>query len=72
MKPFGEYYSKADCNTTDAAAGNCVSHGEVEEYVHVPEPIPEPSSIIGLAVLGTIGGALTLKRQIKSSKSNEK
>jgi hypothetical protein len=37
-----------------------------------PVSIPEPSSIIGLAVLGTLGGALTLKRQIKSSKSSEK
>ena len=37
-----------------------------------PVSIPEPSSIIGLAVLGTIGGALTLKRQIKSSKPSEK
>jgi hypothetical protein len=34
--------------------------------------IPEPSSIIGLAVLGTLGAASTLKRQIKSSKSTEK
>lgn len=58
VKPFGEYYSKADCNTTDAAAGNCDSHGEVEDYVHVPEPIPEPSSIFGLLAftgLGLIG-----------------
>jgi hypothetical protein len=55
VKPFGEYYSKADCNTTDAAAGNCVSHGEVEDYVHVPEPIPEPSSIFGLLAFGGLG-----------------
>jgi DNA-binding beta-propeller fold protein YncE len=34
--------------------------------------IPEPSSIIGLAVLGTLGGALTLKRQLKPSQSTEK
>ncbi|TRU68843.1 MAG: PEP-CTERM sorting domain-containing protein [Microcystis viridis Mv_BB_P_19951000_S69] len=51
VKPFGEYYSKADCNTTDAAAGNCVSHGEVEDYVHVPEP----SSIFGLLAFGGLG-----------------
>ncbi|MCA2618575.1 MULTISPECIES: PEP-CTERM sorting domain-containing protein [unclassified Microcystis] len=55
VKPFDEYYSKADCNTTDAAAGNCVSHGEVEDYVHVPEPIPEPSSIFGLLAFGGLG-----------------
>jgi hypothetical protein len=51
VKPFGEYYSKADCNTTDAAAGNCISHGEVEDYVHVPEP----SSIFGLLAFGGLG-----------------
>ncbi|QGZ92580.1 PEP-CTERM sorting domain-containing protein [Microcystis aeruginosa] len=51
VKPFGEYYSKADCNTTDAAAGNCVSHGEVEDYVHVPEP----SSIFGLLAFTGLG-----------------
>ena len=51
VKPFGEYYSKADCNTTDAAAGNCVSHGEVEDY---PE-IPEPSSIFGLLAFTGLG-----------------
>ncbi len=51
VKPFGEYYSKADCNTTDAAAGNCVSHGEVEDYA----PIPEPSSIFGLLAFGGLG-----------------
>jgi hypothetical protein len=51
VKPFGEYYSKADCNPTDAAAGNCVSHGEVEDYVHVPEP----SSIFGLLAFTGLG-----------------
>jgi len=35
-------------------------------------PVPEPSSIIGLAVLSTLGAASTLKRQIKSSKPSEK
>jgi hypothetical protein len=34
--------------------------------------IPEPSSIIGLAVLSTLGAASTLKRKLKPSKSNEK
>jgi len=35
-------------------------------------PVPEPSSIIGLAVLSTLGAASTLKRQIKSCKTSEK
>lgn len=51
VKPFGEYYSKADCDATRAAAGNCVSHGEVEDYA----PIPEPSSIFGLLAFGGLG-----------------
>ena len=34
--------------------------------------VPEPNSALSLLALGTLGGALTLKRQIKSSKSNEK
>jgi hypothetical protein len=34
--------------------------------------IPEPSSIIGLAVLGTLGAASTLKRKLKPSQSTEK
>ena len=34
--------------------------------------IPEPSSIIGLAVLGTLGAASTLKRKLKSCKTSEK
>ena len=34
--------------------------------------VPEPSSLIGLAVLSTLGAASTLKRQLKPSKSSEK
>ncbi|MEY3555808.1 MAG: hypothetical protein RLZZ580_1864 [Cyanobacteriota bacterium] len=34
--------------------------------------VPEPSSIIGLAVLGTLGAASTLKRKLKPSQSTEK
>lgn len=64
VKPFGEYYSKADCNPTDAAAGNCISHGEVEDYVHVPES----TSTLSLLALGTLGAASTLKRKLKPSK----
>jgi len=35
-------------------------------------PIPEPSSILGLLALGTLGAASTLKRKLKPSKSTEK
>lgn len=34
--------------------------------------VPEPSSILGLLALGTLGAASTLKRKLKSSKSSEK
>ena len=61
VKPFGKYYSKADCNATDAAAGKCVSHGEVEDYVHVPEP----SSLFGIFAISTLGAASALKRKQK-------
>ncbi|NCQ92011.1 MAG: PEP-CTERM sorting domain-containing protein [Microcystis aeruginosa LG13-03] len=34
--------------------------------------VPEPTSILGLLALGTIGAASTLKRKLKPSKSAEK
>ncbi|MDJ0558138.1 MAG: PEP-CTERM sorting domain-containing protein, partial [Microcystis sp. M53599_WE4] len=34
--------------------------------------VPEPSSILGLLALGTLGAASTLKRKLKPSKSTEK
>jgi hypothetical protein len=39
---------------------------------HISVNVPEPSSIIGLAVLSTLGAASTLKRQLKSCKTSEK
>lgn len=36
------------------------------------ESVPEPSSILSLLAVGTLGAASTLKRQLKSSKSSEK
>ena len=39
---------------------------------HISVNVPEPSSIIGLAVLSTLGAASTLKRKLKPSKSSEK
>lgn len=38
--PSGEFYSATDCSAVNAAAGNCVSHGEVEDYAPVPAPFP--------------------------------
>ncbi|NCS77040.1 MAG: PEP-CTERM sorting domain-containing protein [Microcystis aeruginosa K13-07] len=37
-----------------------------------PQAVPEPTSILSLLALGTLGAASTLKRQIKSSKPSEK
>jgi len=37
-----------------------------------PISVPEPASILSILVLGTLGAASTLKRQLKSSKSSEK
>lgn len=34
--------------------------------------VPEPSTVLGLLALGTLGAASTLKRKLNSSKSNEK
>ena len=33
--------------------------------------VPEPSSLFGLAVLGTLGAVSTVKRKLKLSKSSE-
>jgi hypothetical protein len=63
VKPYGEYYSKADCTIDDAAAENCTSHGEVEDYVHVPAPLPL------LGVGAAFGYSRKLRKRIKISKS---
>jgi len=36
------------------------------------QQVPEPASLFGLGVLGTLGAASTLKRKLKPSKSAEK
>ncbi|MFM6373835.1 MAG: PEP-CTERM sorting domain-containing protein [Microcystis panniformis] len=38
---------------------------------HDCPPIPEPSTVLSLLTLGTLGAASTLKRKLKSSKSDE-
>ena len=65
VKPYGEYYSKADCTIDDAAAENCTSHGEVEDYVHVPAPLPL------LGVGAAFGYTRKLRKRIKISKLPE-
>ena len=39
---------------------------------HISVNVPEPNSLIGLAVLSTLGAASTLKRKLKPSQSTEK
>lgn len=63
VKPYGEYYSKADCTIDDAAAENCTSHGEVEDYVHVPAPLPL------LGVGAAFGYSRKLRKRIKTRKT---
>ncbi len=45
---------------------------KITDYEAEKAPVPEPSSILGLLALGTLGAASTLKRQLKPSKSTEK
>jgi hypothetical protein len=65
VKPFGEFYSKSDCDSANAASGLCISHGEVEDYAPVPGPLP----ILGL------GAAFSYVRRLrhlsKSLKANK-
>ena len=51
VKPFGEFFSAAHCDLTDAEQGNCISYGEVEDYA----PVPEPSSWLGILAFGGLG-----------------
>jgi hypothetical protein len=43
-----------------------------DDEITCGEPVPEPSTIMGLLALGTLGDASTLKRKLKPSKSSEK
>lgn len=51
VPPFTEVFSAPDCTIADAEEGNCISHGEVEDYA----PVPEPSSILGIIAFGGLG-----------------
>jgi hypothetical protein len=65
VKPFGEFYSKFDCNSANAASGNCISHGEVEDYAPVPGPLP----ILGVGA--AFNYARKLRRLSKSLKADK-
>ncbi|GCA79415.1 hypothetical protein MiTs_01406 [Microcystis aeruginosa NIES-2521] len=47
-------------------------NGGADLISYCGETVPEPTSILSLLALGTLGAASTLKRQLKSSKSTEK
>ncbi|MFN7865444.1 MAG: hypothetical protein ACK5N2_03615 [bacterium] len=53
-------------------AGNVVPSANGNTVIIVGESIPEPSFVLSLLALGTLGAASTLKRQLKPSKSTEK
>lgn len=61
VKPFGEFFSATDCDFMSTI--NCISHGEVEDYVF---PIPEPSTVFGSFVIGILlplSGTIRNKRK---------
>ncbi len=51
VKPFGEFFSEPDCDPNDLI--NCISHGEVEDYVF--STVPESSNLFSVVVFGSIG-----------------
>ncbi|WP_228008427.1 PEP-CTERM sorting domain-containing protein [Microcystis aeruginosa] len=59
------YPSSGDANTALSSASFRYNLGNTTS-------VPEPSAILGLLALGTLGAASTLKRQLKPSKSTEK
>ena len=59
VPPFTEVFSAADCTPADAIAGNCISHGEVEDY---PPKVPEPSTILSLLTLSGIALGASKKK----------
>jgi hypothetical protein len=66
VKPWGEYFSKADC--TSSSTAGCISHGEVEDYA----PIPEPSNIFGLATVLGLGTLFNRKSSKNQKQANTK
>ena len=63
------YFERFSC-TANGIADSCGSSNPVAGINFIK--VPEPTSILSLLALGTLGAASTLKRQLKSSKSSEK
>lgn len=63
------YFERFSC-TANGIADSCGSSNPVAGINFIK--VPEPSSILSILGLGTLGAASTLKRQLKSSKSSEK
>ncbi|MFN7217327.1 PEP-CTERM sorting domain-containing protein [Microcystis sp.] len=63
------YFERFSC-TANGIADSCGSSNPVAGINFIK--VPEPSSILSILALGTLGAASTLKRQLKSSKSSEK
>jgi hypothetical protein len=61
-------------NKFDAPGLNILGQKGIEynQVVELQKRIPEPSSILGLLALGTVGAASTLKCKLKPSKSADK
>jgi hypothetical protein len=55
-----------------ASSNNLTTSSLSTGQVSVDGKVPEPSSVIGLLAIGTLGAASTLKRKLKPSKSSEK
>ena len=63
------YFERFSC-TANGIADSCGSSNPVAGINFIK--VPEPSSILSILALGTLGAASTLKRQLKSSNSTEK
>jgi len=59
--------------TVDLTGGTSVTTSVASANFSLsPQAVPEPTSILSLLALGTLGAASTLKRKLKLSKSTEK
>jgi len=73
---LGELFNSLSLITTRGHSSNPFS-ANFETATHLNytvafTPVPEPSSILSLLALGTLGAASTLKRKLKPSQSTEK
>ncbi|NCQ94609.1 MAG: PEP-CTERM sorting domain-containing protein [Microcystis aeruginosa W11-06] len=71
-------WNKATSSATKYGAGDKqdfwnITKGDCKDCVTLDaRKVPEPSSILGILAIGTLGAASTLKRKLKSSKLTEK